>query len=349
MISYQLESFGKPLAQVLRETPMPQGSEVVLRVGSCGVCHSDVHLHDGYFDLGEGNKLDMTRALQLPRTLGHEIAGTVVAIGPDARGVEVGARRVVFPWIGCGKCSLCAAGNEHLCNAPRALGIQRDGGFADHVLVPDARYLLDYGSLPEEQACTFACSGLTAFSALKKVAPLGAGDKLLIIGAGGVGLSGIRLAREMFETPPIVVELDKSKWDTAREAGAGELIDPVADGAMRALVKATGGGVAAAIDFVGAGSTFAFGFGALRKAGTLVCVGLFGGSTTIVPAMVSMKAVTVTGSYVGSLAEMEELMSTARSGKLPGLPLKTQPLAEATQALTDLKAGRIKGRAILRP
>lgn len=349
MISYQLESFGKPLAEVLRETPTPQGTEVIVRVGSCGVCHSDVHLHDGYFDLGEGNKLDMTRALQPPRTLGHEIAGTVVAVGPDARGVEVGARRVVFPWIGCGKCSLCAAGNEHLCNAPRALGIQRDGGFADHVLVPDPRYLLEYGSLPEEQACTFACSGLTAFSALKKVAPLGAGDKLLIIGAGGVGLSGIRLAREMFETPPIVVELDKSKWDTAREAGAGELIDPAADGAVRALVKATGGGVAAAIDFVGAGSTFAFGFGALRKAGTLVCVGLFGGSTSIVPAMVSMKAVTVTGSYVGSLAEMQELMTIARSGKLPGLPLKTQPLAEATQALTDLKAGRIRGRAILRP
>ena len=100
---------------------------------------------------------------------------------------------------------------------------------------------------------------------------------------------------------------------------------------------------------MGAGSTFAFGFGALRKAGTLVCVGLFGGSTTIVPAMVSMKAVTVTGSYVGSLAEMQELMTIARGGKLPGLPLKTQPLAEATQALTDLKAGRIRGRAILRP
>ena len=349
MLSYQVESFGKPLAKVLRETPQPQGTEVLVKVGSCGVCHSDVHLHDGYFDLGNGNKLDMTRALQPPRTLGHEIAGTVVAVGPEAQGIAVGDRRVVFPWIGCGQCSLCAAGDEHLCNAPRALGIQRDGGFADHVVVPHPRYLLDYGSLPEEQACTFACSGLTAFSALKKVSPLGAGDKLLIIGAGGVGLSGIRLARELFDTPPIVVELDKSKWDTAREAGAGELIDPAADGAARALVKATGGGVAAAIDFVGAGSTFAFGYGALRKAGKLVCVGLFGGSTPIVPAMVSMKAVTITGSYVGSLAEMHELMTIARSGKLPGLPLTTRPLAEATQALTDLKDGRIRGRAILRP
>jgi alcohol dehydrogenase/propanol-preferring alcohol dehydrogenase len=255
----------------------------------------------------------------------------------------------VFPWIGCGACSLCQAGDEHLCNAPRALGIQRDGGFADHVVVPHPRYLLDYGTLPEEQACTYACSGLTAYSALKKVGPIGPRDPPLIIGAGGVGLSGIRLARQMFDVAPIVVELDRGKWDIAREAGAGQLIDPTEEGAQKALVKATGGGVAAAIDFVGAAATFKFGFGALRKAGKLVCVGLFGGSTPIVPAMVSMKAVSVTGSYVGSLQEMQELLAIARSGVLPDLPLATTPLAQATQALEDLRAGRIRGRTILKP
>ena len=248
-----------------------------------------------------------------------------------------------------GACSLCAAGDEHLCNKPAALGVHRDGGFADHVVVPHPKYLLDYGVLPEEQACTYACSGLTAWSALHKVAPLGPKDPLLIIGAGGVGLSGIRLARQLFEAPPIVVELDKSKWDIAREAGAGELIDPSADGALKALLKSTGGGVAAAIDFVGAGATFAFGFSALRKAGTLVCVGLFGGSTPIVPAMVSMKAVRVIGSYVGSLAEMQALIAIARDGSLPGLPLASRPLAGATEALSDLRAGRIRGRTILKP
>jgi D-arabinose 1-dehydrogenase-like Zn-dependent alcohol dehydrogenase len=349
MLSYQVETFGRPLSQVIRDTPQPQGAEVVVRVGSCGVCHSDVHLHDGYFDLGGDAKLDMTRALNLPRTLGHEIAGTVVAVGPEATGVQVGDKRVVFPWIGCGACSLCQAGDEHLCNAPRALGIQRDGGFADHVVVPHPRYLLDYGTLPEEQACTYACSGLTAYSALKKVGPIGPRDPLLIIGAGGVGLSGIRLARQMFDVAPIVVELDRGKWDIAREAGAGQLIDPTEEGAQKALVKATGGGVAAAIDFVGAAATFKFGFGALRKAGKLVCVGLFGGSTPIVPAMVSMKAVSVTGSYVGSLQEMQELLAIARSGVLPDLPLATTPLAQATQALEDLRAGRIRGRTILKP
>ena len=349
MISYQVEAFGKPLAQVLRETPVPQGRELIVRVGSCGVCHSDVHLHDGFFDLGEGRQLDMTRALQPPRTLGHEIAGTVVAIGPDVQGAAIGDRRVVFPWIGCGTCPVCVGGNEQLCNAPRALGIHRDGGFADHVVVPDAKYLLAYDPLPEDQACTYACSGLTAYGALKKVAPLTASDPLLIIGAGGVGLSGIRLARQMFGTPPIVAELDKSKWDVAREAGAGEVIDPTADGAQRDLVKATGGGVAAVIDFVGASASFDFGYGALRKAGKLVCVGLFGGSTRMVPAMMAMKALSVTGSYVGSLADMQELMAIARQGHLPGLPLTSQPMSQATQALADLRAGKVRGRTILVP
>ena len=353
MQSYQVEAFGKPLAQALRETPAPTGTQVIVNIGSCGVCHSDVHLHDGYFDLGGGNKMDMTRALNLPRTLGHEIAGTVVAVGPEvpsgAQGVKVGDRRVVYPWLGCGVCTVCLAGDEQICNKPRALGIQQDGGFSDHVVVPHAKYLIDYGNLAEEQACTYACSGLTAYGALKKVGMLGKDDPLLIIGAGGVGLSGIRLAAQMFERPPIVVELDKSKWDIAREAGAGTLIDPSADGAARELFKATGGGVAAAIDFVGAASTFDFGYNALRKGGTLVMVGLFGGSTSFVPAMVAMRSVNVRGSYVGSLAEMNELMAIARSGKLPPLPLTSQPLANATQALEDLRAGRIRGRTILKP
>ena len=349
MRSFQVDQFGKPLVEARRDTPQPQGIEVLLKVDSCGVCHSDVHLADGYFDLGGGHKLDLTRVVAPPRTLGHEIAGTVVAVGPEARDIAEGDRRVVFPWIGCGKCSLCQAGNEHLCNTPRALGIQRDGGFSDHVLVSDPKYLLEYEPLPTDQACTYACSGLTAYSALMKAAPLSAGDPLLIIGAGGVGLSGIRLARSLYPSPPIVAEVDKSKWDIAREAGAGEVIDPTAEGAQKALMKATGGGVAAAIDFVGAASTFAFGMGVLRKAGKLISVGLFGGATPVAPVMVAMKAVSIIGSYVGSLAEMHELMRIARSGTLPALPLTTRPLAAAGEALADLKEGRIRGRAVLHP
>ncbi|MBL8362789.1 MAG: alcohol dehydrogenase catalytic domain-containing protein [Rubrivivax sp.] len=346
MLSYQVEAYGRPLAEVLRDTPAPQGTEVLLRVHCCGVCHSDVHLQDGWFDLGGGQRIDMTRAMQLPRTLGHEIAGTVVAVGPDAHGVQVGDRRVVFPWIGCGSCAVCQRGHEHLCGAPRALGANRDGGYADHVLVPHPRVLVDPGELPLEQACTYACAGLTAYSAMKKLAPLSAGDAVLVIGGGGLGLAGVRLARQLYGVAAIVAEIDRAKWDLAREAGAADVIDPTAEGAAKALLKATGG-VAAAVDFVGSGSSFTFGFGALRKAGRLVCVGLIGGSATVVPLMVSMKAVSITGSYVGSLAELQELMAIGRSGVLPPMPLVPRPLADANAVLDELRAGRIRGRAVL--
>jgi D-arabinose 1-dehydrogenase-like Zn-dependent alcohol dehydrogenase len=348
MISYPFEAFGKPLAQVLRETPQPTGSEVLLRVGSCGLCHTDIHLHEGYFDLGNGNKLDLSRSIAPPRVLGHEIAGTVVAVGPDAQGAVAGDRRVVFPWIGCGACGVCKAGREELCAAPRELGVSRDGGFADHVLVPHPRYLFAYGALPEAQACTYACSGLTAYAALKKCAPLGVGDTLLIIGAGGVGLSGVRMAAAALGVQPVVAEIDRSKWDLAREAGAAECLDPTEADATRTFMK-TRGGAAAAIDFVGAAATFSFGLSALRKGGKLVCVGLFGGAAPVMPATLPLRAVTITGSFVGSLAEMGELMALARQGGLPAMPVATRPLAEVNEAMAALRSGTTRGRTVLQP
>lgn len=354
MLAMQMDSFGRPLSRVLRDTPVPQGSEVLVKVHCCGVCHSDVHLHDGYFRFGD-DKYDLTKSIAPPRVLGHEIVGTVIAAGPDAQ-VEIGARRVIFPWIGCGACSLCKAGQEHICGNARALGVNRDGGFADHVLVPHARYLVAFDGLPETQACTYACAGLTAYSALKKVslgAPApGAGDAILIIGAGGVGLSALRLARELFRDARIVVaEIDAAKWDLARAAGADETIDPAADGAGRALVKSTGGGVAAAIDFVGATATFGFGLGAVRKGGRLITVGLFGGSASVGPALLSMKSISILGSYVGSLDELRELLALAgdltRRGALPELPVGTRPLAEASEAIDALREGRVRGRTVL--
>lgn len=353
MLSYQVEEFGKPLAQVLRDTPQPQGSEVLLRVGHCGVCHSDLHLQDGYYDLGDSQKLDVSKGLNLPRVLGHEIAGTVVALGPDvtpAMGVKLGDRRVVYPWLGCMQCSTCARGDQHLCPYPQAIGVHRDGGFADHVLVRAPDVLLDFGRVPEAQACTYACAGVTAYSALKKAAPLGAGDALLVIGAGGVGLSAIRLAKRLYPGATLIVaEVDNAKWDLAREAGAVDVIDPRAEGSVRALVKATRGGVACAIDFVGAGTSFAFGLGALRKGGKLVCVGLMGGVADVQPVMVAMKAVTVQGSYVGSLDELRELFSLADEQPLPALRVTERPLAQADASLDDLRAGRVRGRVVLVP
>ena len=112
-----------------------QRAQVLLRVSACGVCHSDLHIADGYFDLGQGQKLDLAPAVKLPRILGHEIAGVVEDIGPEATGVRVGDRRAVYPWGGCGQCAQCRAERENLCARPRNLSVHPDGGFSNYVLV----------------------------------------------------------------------------------------------------------------------------------------------------------------------------------------------------------------------
>jgi D-arabinose 1-dehydrogenase-like Zn-dependent alcohol dehydrogenase len=353
MESYRVTAFGQPLERQAEPTPEPKGREVLVRITGCGVCHSDVHLMDGFFDMGGGRKIDLGRSMGLPRTMGHEIVGEVAACGPDvvaADNAPIGAERVVFPWIGCGKCAVCAVGDEHLCNQPRALGVNCDGGYATHVLVPDARYLIDYEGLDEAQACTYACSGLTAYGALLKTkGTLARRGELLIIGVGGVGLSGVRMAEAVLGVKPIVADIDPSKWEAAKAAGAKQTIDPASPDTLKSLLRETGGGVAAAIDFVGAAASFTFGLSALRKGGTLVVVGLYGGAASVSVPLLPLKAATIMGSYVGSLAEMRDMMRLARAGRLPALPVETRPLAEVGDMLARLRAGKVVGRTVVRP
>jgi len=348
MLSYRVTKFGQPLEAATAADPVPKGTEVLLKVTGCGVCHSDLHLWDGYFDLGGGKKLPVGGEDRLPMTMGHEPAGEVVALGPDAKGVKLGDRRVMFPWIGCGTCAFCKAGDEQLCNKPQALGITRPGGYADRIMVPHSRYLLDYEGVPTDLACTLACSGLTAFGALKKIGKLGDGQPLLIVGAGGVGMAGVRLAKLVTGVAPIVADIDDKKLSAASQAGASETINTTAPDAVKRLLGMTGG-VVAAIDFVGSESSFQFGQASLRKGGKLVVVGLFGGSFTMPIPMLPFRNITLTGSYVGSLSEMQELMAHAKAGHVQPIPLTRRPLADVNQVLQELKAGKIVGRVVLTP
>jgi alcohol dehydrogenase/propanol-preferring alcohol dehydrogenase len=348
MRSFVMTGFGEPLRERSARQPKPIGSEVVLKVGACGVCHSDLHVWEGFFDLGAGRQLDIRPSIPLPRALGHEIAGTVVAVGPEVRDTQPGDRRVVFPWIGCGECARCVAGDEHLCAAQRNLGTRRDGGFASHVLVPHERYLIDFGRVREELACTYACSGLTAFSALNKARPLAANDTLIVIGAGGVGLSAISLARTMHGIAPVVAEIDRTKWDAALRAGASHVLDPRDQEAVKQLVAQTGG-AAAVVDFVGAPSSVGFAMQALRRGGRLVLVGLIGGSIELQLPLLPIRALSIVGSFVGTLQEMRELVALARDGRAPEIPVQVRPLEEAQRTLDDLKHGRVVGRVVLQP
>jgi D-arabinose 1-dehydrogenase-like Zn-dependent alcohol dehydrogenase len=346
MRSWKLTQFKAPLAEVIEAPPAPQGAQVLLRVKACGVCHSDIHIADGYFDLGHGEKLDLAPAVKLPRTLGHEIVGVVEDIGPEATDVRIGDRRAVYAWGGCGQCAQCRAERENLCARPRNLSVHLDGGFSNYVLVEHPKYLVEYEPLPAPFAATLGCSGLTAFSALKKAAPVDAANPLMIIGAGGLGLAAVSLCHALYGMGPIVADIDPAKRLAALDAGAAAVVDP-ADPAARKSLLAETGGLFSAIDFVGAESSAAFGLSALRKGGRLFVVGLFGGSIGIPLATLPLRGVSLIGVFTGTLPEFRELMALARQGKVKPGPLETRPPETAQQSLDDLRAGRIRGRVVL--
>jgi len=281
----------------------------------------------------------------LPFTLGHEIAGTVESAGPDAH-VAPGAKVAIYPWIGCGACAACKAGDENICASPRHLGITVDGGFATHVLIPHERYLIDYAPLSASYAGALMCSGLTAYAALKRLADRAGRAPLLLIGLGGVGLMGLALARAMVGGPVFVADIDAKKREAALAAGAVAAFDPADAGARKAILKASGG-IYAACDFVGSDKSLNFATGVLAKGGKVVVTGLLGGAFTTAVAMFPLKAMTIEGTTTGTLAEARELIDLVRAKNIAAPPIAERPLAQAQATLDDLRAGRIVGRVVL--
>ena len=351
MRSLQVCRCGEPMQFAERIDPKPIGSEVLLKVLAAGVCHSDLHIWEGFYDLGGGKiRRLQDRGVRLPLTMGHENVGEVVAVGPKARGVKVGDKRLIYPWIGCGTCMVCKRGDEQLCMAPRFLGVYRDGGYATHLMVPHPRYLVNYGRrMKPEQAAPLACSGVTAYGALKKLGALVKSEPVVVIGAGGLGLICIAIIKAMKGKGAIAVDIDPVKREAALRQGALAAIDPNALDALAQLQAAAKGAVWAAIDFVGNSQTAQLAVDSLVKGGKLIVVGLFGGDITVSLPLIPIRAMTIQGSYTGSLKELNELIKLVRNRPLPLVPTKTTGLDAAQRVIADLKAGKVIGRTVLTP
>lgn len=348
MLSYQVCQCGSPLQRHEGNAPTPQGTEVLMKVLAAGVCHSDLHIWDGYYEIGGGKQLNLVdRGIKLPLTMGHENVGEVIAVGPEAAGVKVGDIRLANPWIGCGECAACRRNEENLCVKPRFLGVFLQGGYSTHLVVPHTRHLFDIGGLNPQQAAPLACSGVTAYAALKKVQATLATDPVVVIGAGGVGMMGITLARMMGAQRVIAVDIDSVKREAALKAGATQAIDGGASEAVAQIQQATGGGSVATLDFVGSGQTVDLAIAAAIKGGSVVVVGLYGGAINLPTPYLPMRALTLRGSYVGSHSEMAELLALVNQKGLPPVPIATRPLDEVSTALADLRAGRVIGRVVL--
>jgi D-arabinose 1-dehydrogenase-like Zn-dependent alcohol dehydrogenase len=343
-----LVKFDAPLCETVVETPKPSGREVLVRIECCGLCHSDLHIQDGYADLGGGKKLDTTRGMTLPFTLGHEIAGVVEEVGPEAPKELIGKKRAVFPWIGCGQCRECLAGDENLCAKQRFLGVSIDGGFASHVLVPDAKYLLEYDPLPVNQAATLMCSGVTAYGALKRLVDRPRQRNLLLIGLGGVGMMGLSFAQAMFKQPITVADLSASARETALKNGASLAYDPSEPEISRRILKETDGGFDEIVDFAGNEKSMAFAVSVLARGGKIVVSGLMGGNFSLPMVQWVYKRMTIEGFMVGTLAEGHELMALARAGKVRPTPMREEPMADVQKWIDALRAGQVVGRIMLK-
>ncbi|MEW6767503.1 MAG: alcohol dehydrogenase [Pseudomonadota bacterium] len=347
MVRQSLVKFDAPLCETIVDTPKPKGAEVLLRVERCGLCHSDLHIQDGYADIGGGKKLDTTRGMTLPFTLGHEIAGVVEEVGPDAPKELIGKKKAVFPWIGCGVCRDCQNGDENLCAKNRFMGVSIDGGFATHTLVPDAKYLLDYDPLPIDMAATLMCSGITAYGALKRLAGLSRQRNILLIGLGGVGMMGLSIAPAMFRQKISVADLSASARDAALKNGASFAYDPSEADVAKRIIKETEGGFDCIVDFAGSEKSMAFAVSVLARGGKIVVSGLMGGQFSLPMVQWIYKRMTIEGFMTGTLAEAKELMTLARAGKIKPTPMKEEPMKDAQKWIEQLRAGKVVGRIML--
>lgn len=340
----------EPLAIESLQTPKPKGPQILVKVMSTGVCHSDLHLWEGGYTGPAGMIMKVEdRGVKFPLIPGHEVAGTVESIGEDVEGFGNGERVLAYPWIGDGLCPACRVGEENLCDKPRSLGVYQDGGYSEYMLVPHYKYLVKIGEQGFDDVASLACSGLTAFSAVKN-AGVKPEEFMVIVGAGGLGLTGVQIAKKLTNATLAVLDLDDRRLDEARKLGADYTINSATKDPVKEVKDLTNGlGADAIVDFVNASKTVATDLNLLRKRGRLVLVGLFGGSVELNLALMPLRAFRVIGSYTGKYTDLVELVALAKKGVIRSVVSRRFKLDEANNALTQLKEGKIIGRAVITP
>jgi NAD+-dependent secondary alcohol dehydrogenase Adh1 len=328
---------------VIDEVPEPtvQGPlDVVVRIGGAGVCRTDLHIIEGQWDAA--------MSPGLPYTIGHENAGWVSDIGAGVTNVAVGDTVILHPTPTCGLCRACRAGQDMHCSQSRFPGLDSDGGMADYLLTSArACVKLDPSTRPEDVAA-LADAGITAYHAVRKALPLlYPGTTCAVIGAGGLGHIGIQCLAALTAADVIVVDRNPDALKLAAELGATHTV--VADGTQVAAVQGLtdGAGADVVLDFVAEQGAENDGFAMTRPGGSYFVIG-YGGTLTVPTLDIISTERNIIGNIVGTYNELAELMVLAQAGKVT-LHTKTYPLDAAAQALSDLDAGLVRGRAILVP
>ncbi|MDC8451447.1 MAG: alcohol dehydrogenase [Candidatus Nitrosotalea sp.] len=350
MQAARIVKINEPLEIQELSIPKPRGSQVLIKVQSSGVCHSDIHLWEGGYE-GVGGQLIKTtdRGVKYPLTPGHEVAGFVENVGEDVEGFAKNEKVLVFPWIGEGACPACRVGEENLCDKPRSLGVYNEGGYAEYLLVPSYKYLVKLGDLDTDTSAPLSCSALTAYGAVKN-ARLNPNDNVVVVGAGGLGLMAMQLAKATTGSKIIAMDIDDGKLQIAKQNGADFIINSKKEDPIKAVKELTDNfGADAVLDFVNASKTVETDMQMLRRRAKVVLVGLFGGALQLNLVTMPTRAYQIIGSYTGSMNDLVELVSLARRDVIKPIISNRFKLEQATEALQMLKNGKVIGRAIINP
>ena len=341
MRAVRVTGYHEKLEMTEVDTPEVSGPhDVVVKIGGAGVCRTDLHILEGQW----AEKSQVT----LPYTIGHENAGWVHAVGTAVTNVAVGDKVILHPLVTCGLCRACRFGDDVHCEDNRFPGIDSHGGYAEYLLTTARSCVKLDDSLEPADVAALADAGLTAYHAAAKAARrLRAGDRCVVIGAGGLGHIGIQVMAAISAAELIVVDRNPDAVKLALTIGADHAV--VADGTqVEQVLELTGGkGAEVVIDFVGEGGSTKQGLAMTRQGGDYLVVG-YGENIDVPTIDLVSSEVNIIGNLVGSYNDLVELMALAAQGKV-SLHTAKYALDDFQSAIDDLDGGRVRGRAILIP
>jgi propanol-preferring alcohol dehydrogenase len=323
------------------DVPSPGPGQVLVKIAGAGLCHSDLHVMD--FPAG-------ALPYSVPFTLGHENSGWVEAVGPGVQGISVGEQVLVYSVWGCGRCPVCLVGADNYCeNVPlfSGGGLGFDGGLASHMIVPSPRFLCPLGDLEPRRAAPLTDAGLSTYHAIKRsLSVLRPGSTAVVIGVGGLGQMAVQILKAISPASVIAVDLSQEKLALAKSLGADAVVisDERAVEHVRDLSR---GGAELVLDVVGSDTTLELAVGVSRRLGHLTVVGIAGGAFPFSYLGVPTELV-VSSTFYGSIPELNEVIALATSGTIK-TEVELFPLEQTSSAYDRLRAGKIRGRAVVAP
>jgi 2-desacetyl-2-hydroxyethyl bacteriochlorophyllide A dehydrogenase len=337
MKAWLLKGYNQALEPIERNRPQPGPGEILLKVKACGLCYTDIKIIKGEIP---------PPIVTLPHVLGHEVAGEVVEIGQGVSGIRIGDLGVVYSYVTCRECNRCLTGRENICQNLRRVGFELDGGFSEYLSIPAYNFCPFSRDLPIQKMAILADAIGTPYHAITRLAQVKAGQDVLIVGAGGLGLHAVQIAK-LCGARALVVDMNPDALALAKTYGADEILP--AEGAGAAVSKLTAGqGADAVIEIVGTPETLSWSLPATKSGGKLILVGYAPGRPYALDTMMMhYREYTVMGSRFTTKAELLELIKLVGQGKIRPVVTKTLPFDQANEALEALKKKTYLGRIVL--